>query len=83
MSVLAHIVHNEETLTDKLLHPFTGLDHIASMIFVAASIGLFFAAVRGRQAATTAGTTTRLRSRVLLGTSGALLIASVITLVSI
>lgn len=81
MSVLAHIVHNEEAVIDKLLHPFSGLDHIASMFFATAAITLFFIAMRGRAAATTAGTTTRLRSRLFVGLSSVLLLASVLVLV--
>lgn len=83
MSILAHVVHNEETLADKLLHPVTGLDHIAAMIFVAASIALVFAALRGRKAATTSGTVTRVRSRALVSASVALLAASIVTIVVI
>jgi len=83
VSILAHVVHNEETLADKLLHPFTGLDHIAAMIFVAASIALVFAAFRGRKAATTSGTVTRVRSRALVGMSVSLLAASILTLLAI
>lgn len=83
MSVLAHIVHNEETVIDKLIHPFTGLDHIASMAFVAAAIALFFVAMRGRSAATTTGTTSRVRSRLFVGLASVLLLASVLVLVVI
>ena len=83
MNILAHVVHNEETIADKLLHPLTGLDHIASMVFVAASIVPLFVALRGRRAATTAGTVTRVRSTTFVAGSAALLVASIIALVAI
>jgi len=81
MSILAHVVQHEESITDKLFHPFTGLDHLLSMAFVAASIALVCLALRGQRAATTTGSITRVRSRFFVGASAVLLGASLLTLV--
>lgn len=83
MSILAHVVQNEETVVDKLIHPFTGLDHIATMLFVAASIALFVLALRGNKAATTTGAVTRVRSRLFIAASAVLLAVSIGVLVAI
>lgn len=80
MSILAHAVRHEESVADKLLHPFTGLDHVLSIVFVAASIALLCLALRGHRAATTSGTVTRIRSRSFVVTSAVLLGVSILTM---
>lgn len=82
MSILAHAQH-DETLIQKVLHPLTGLDHIAAIAFVALSILLVVVSLRGKKAATTAGTVTRVRSKLLLATSYALLATSIVALVAV
>jgi len=77
MSILAHLRENESNFFEKLLHPFTGLDHIAAMIMTATSIALLLVAFRGRDAATTEGTTTRVRTIGLMAVSAVLLVASI------
>lgn len=77
MTVLAHVVPNESTFLDHLLHPFTGLDHLAAMALVAMAIVLMVVARRGRRAATTAGTTTRIRTLGPLVAAGLALAGSV------
>ena len=81
MSILAHVVQHEESITDRLFHPLTGLDHLLAMAFVAASIVLLCLALRGQRAATTSGTVTRVRSRFFVATSAVLLGTSILTLV--
>ena len=76
MSVLAHAVPGEETFVDHLLHPFTGLDHLAAMALVAIAGVLVLLALRGHLAATTARTTTRVRSTSLvIGAATAVVLA--------
>jgi len=82
MSILAHAQH-DETLIQKVLHPLTGLDHIAAIAFVALSILLVVVSLRGKKAATTAGTVTRVQSKLLLATSYALLATSIVALVAV
>jgi len=81
MSLIAHAAHSEESLLEKVIHPLTGLDHLLAIAAVACSIALLFVALRGRRAATTSGTVTRIRSTLLVSTSVALLAASVVFLV--
>ena len=83
MSVLAHVVHDENTLFDRLVHPFTGLDHLAAIALVAVSGVLLVLALRGRSAATTAGTTTRVRTLGLTIAAGVALAASIVLLVAV
>lgn len=83
MTVLAHVVNDEHTLFDRLVHPFTGLDHLAAMALVALSGVLLYVALRGRSAVTTSGTTTKVR---MLGFSIAAalsLAASIVILVTV
>lgn len=80
-SVLAHVVTDEHSILDELVHPFTGLDHLAAIVLVALSGSLLILALRGRSAATTAGTTTRIRSRLLAAGSAIALAASIALLV--
>lgn len=81
MSILAHVVQHEESITDKLFHPFTGLDHLLSIAFVAVSIALLCLALRGLRAATTSGTVTRVRSRFFVASSSVLLGVSLVVMV--
>ena len=83
MSVLAHAVPGEETFVDHLLHPFTGLDHLAAMALVAIAGVLLLLALRGHLAATTARTTTRVRSTSLVIGAATALIAALVVLVSV
>ena len=80
-SVLAHVVTDEHSILDELVHPFTGLDHLAAIALVALSGTLLILSLRGRTAATTAGTTTRIRSRLLAVGSAVALVASIALLV--
>lgn len=80
MSVLAHVTH-DETIVDRIVHPFTGIDHLVAIVLVAVSGLLLLAALRGRDAATTAGTTERVRMVGLIAGSAISLAASIAMLV--
>ena len=81
MSLLAHTGHDDGTILSRLLHPFTGIDHLAAIALVALSGVLLMAALRGRHAAATDGHTTRVRSIALLGCAAVAFVASVALLV--
>lgn len=82
MRILAHVVENESSFTDRLLHPLTGFDHLVALALAAVSIVLLTLAIRGRHAATTAGTTVRVRTVGLI-TAAAVLLASSVALLLI
>ncbi len=81
MSLLAHAGHDDGSTLSRLLHPLTGLDHLAAIALVALSGVLLFIAVRGRHAATTTGHTTRVRSIALISCAAVAFAASVALLV--
>ena len=81
MSLLAHAGHDDGSTLSRLLHPLTGLDHLAAIALVALSGVLVFIAVRGRHAATTTGHTTRVRSIALISCAAVAVVASVVLLV--
>lgn len=81
MSLFAHVVEGGDSFLAKLLHPFTGLDHLASMALAALSITMLVFAIKGHAAATTSGTTTRIRSRLLVTGSAIALAASIALIV--
>lgn len=83
MSILAHVAHDESTVLDRLVHPFTGLDHLAVMALVALSGVLLLVAFRGRDAATTAGTTTRVRTIGLTVAAAVAFAVSIVLLVTV
>lgn len=83
MTVLAHVVPEETSLVDRLVHPFTGLDHVVAIVLVALALLLTAIAWRGRAAATTAGTTTRVRTVGSMVLATVLLVASILVLVSV
>ena len=81
MRILAHTVPNEGSFLDRLLHPFTGVDHLVAMALVASSGVLLFLALRGRDAATTSGSTTRIRTLGFTAAAGLAFAASIVVLV--
>lgn len=81
MSLLAHAGHDDGSTLSRLLHPLTGLDHLAAIALVALSGVLVFIAVRGRHAATTTGHTTRVRSIALISCAALTFAASVVLLI--
>ena len=81
MSLLAHAGHDDGSTLSRLLHPLTGLDHLAAIALVALSGVLLFIAVRGRHAATTTGHTTRVRSIALISCAAVAFAASVVLLI--
>lgn len=79
MALLAHAVPDEQTLVDRLVHPLTGIDHLVAIALVAVTGVALLLAARGHLAATTARTTTRVRSRVLvIGSATAFALALVL-----
>lgn len=83
MSILAHAGHDDGTFLGHLLHPLTGLDHLAAIALVALSGTLLLLSRRGRAAAAVDGSTTRVRSLALITGSAIALAASVVLLVSL
>ena len=79
--ILSHVVPDEHSAVERLVHPFTGLDHLAAIALVALSGTLLILALRGRAAATTSGTRTTVRSRLLAAASAVTLGASILLLV--
>jgi hypothetical protein len=79
MALLAHARPEEHTLFDRLVHPFTGIDHLVALALVAMTGVALVLSLRGHLAATTARTTTRVRSRSLvIGSASAFALALVL-----
>ena len=79
MALLAHARPEDHTLFERLVHPFTGVDHLLAMALVALTGAALILAFRGHLAATTARTTTRVRSLgVVIGSAVAFVVALVV-----
>jgi hydrogenase/urease accessory protein HupE len=83
MALLAHAVPDEQTLFDRLVHPFTGIDHLVAIALVAVTGVALVLSLRGHLAATTARTTTRVRSRALVIGSATAFALSLVLLVTV
>jgi len=83
MALLAHAVPDEQTLFDRLVHTFTGIHHLVAIALVAVTGVALVLSLRGHLAATTARTTTRVRSRALVIGSATAFALSLVLLVTV